>query len=162
QDKIVLSAMIRPKTPRRGAERTMRLLKRVHDQFGDKVQIDLFGCEENDSLFQQLERDFKYNNHGELTRLEVAAVLQKTDCFIDLSGYLGFGRTCLEAMACRAFTIITKYGGVYEYAKHLENSLIVDPFEDIDSAWLVSILNSNNNIEKMKRSSILTAASFSI
>jgi len=162
KDKIVLSAMIRPKTPRRGAERTMSLLKRIHDQLGDKVQIELFGCDESDVLFEPLERNFNYINNGELSRLGVAKVLQRTDCFIDLSDYQAFGRTGLEAMACGAFILVTQYGGIYEYAKHLENAILVDPFEEIDSSWLVKTLTNKTLIDAMKRNSILTAASYSI
>lgn len=161
-EKLVLSAMIRPKTPRRGAERTMHFLKKIYDQLSDKVQIELFGCDANDPLFQKLERNFDYVNNGELTRPEVAKVLQKSDCFIDLSDYQAFGRTGLEAMACGAFIIITKYGGVYEYARHMENAIIVDPFGEIDISWLVKILVNKRQVETMKRNAILTAASYSI
>jgi GT2 family glycosyltransferase/glycosyltransferase involved in cell wall biosynthesis len=149
EDKIVLSAMIRPKTPRRGAERTMRLLKRVYDHFGDKVHIELFGCAEDDPLFQQLERGFNYNNNGELTRLGVAAVLQKSDCFIDLSDYQAFGRTGLEAMACGAFSILTKFGGIYEYAVDNSNAVIVNVFsnEECFNKTIKSITDARSVIE---------------
>lgn len=162
KDKIVVSAMIRPKTPRRGADRTMRLLKCLSDQLGDKIQVELFGCEESDPLFQQLERNFNYNNSGELTRLGVAKVLQKSDLFVDLSDYQAFGRTGLEAMACGAFVLITKYGGIHEYARHQKNALIIDPFASIDISWLAGVLNDKKIIEKMKQVSIITAASYSI
>jgi O-antigen biosynthesis protein len=162
EDKMVLSAMIRPKTPRRGAERTMRLLKRIYDQHGDKVHIELFGCAEQDALFQQLERNFKYVNNGELTRIGVAEVLQRSDCFIDLSDYQAFGRTGLEAMACGAFSILTKFGGIYEYAEHNVNSLVVDP-NDAELGDLVSnLLDKKNTIVKLKLNALVAAANFSI
>lgn len=162
EGKVVLSAMIRPKTPRRGAERTMRLLKQVHSKLGDSVHIELFGCGEEDPLFKKLDRDFNYINHGELSRSGVASVLQKSDCFLDLSDYQAFGRTGLEAMACGAFVLITKYGGVYEYALHLENSLIVDPFCDIDVDTLIEVLSDKIRVSRMKNSALMTASNFSI
>lgn len=163
EGKIVLSAMIRPKTPRRGAERTMRLLKRVYDHFGDKVHIELFGCAEEDPLFQKLERGFKYNNNGELTRLGVAAVLQKSDCFIDLSDYQAFGRTGLEAMACGATLLSTKFGGVYEYVVDKVNSYLVNPFyQDASYDYLVSVIENQENMFDLKISSICTASEYSI
>ncbi|HAG52797.1 MAG TPA: glycosyl transferase, partial [Alphaproteobacteria bacterium] len=163
EGKIVLSAMIRPKTPRRGAERTMRLLKRIHEYFGDRVHIEIFGCAEADPLFHKLERDFKYTNNGELTRLGVAAVLQRSDCFIDLSDYQAFGRTGLEAMACGSFTILTKFGGVYEYAVDNYNSILVNPFnnESLDKSVLNTITDKPR-LSRVKRNALLTAASFSI
>ncbi|WP_083928678.1 glycosyltransferase [Oceanimonas smirnovii] len=162
EDKIVISAMIRPKTPRRGAERTMRVLKRVSDHFGDKVHIELFGCTEDDPLFQQLERGFKYNNNGELTRLDVAAVLKKSDFFIDISDYQAFGRTGLEAMACGATLLSTKFGGVYEYVIDKINSYLVDPFNE--SCVLKSIIDivETSQYNTLRVNAISTAAEYSI
>lgn len=161
EDKIVLSAMIRPKTLRRGAERTMRLLKSVYKHFGDKVHIELFGCEEEDPLFQQLERGFKYNNNGELTRLGVAAVLQKSDCFIDLSDYQAFGRTGLEAMACGTTLLSTKFGGVFEYVTNDYNAKVVDPTNEKQCLEYIKRLELKL-ISTLKVKSISTAARFSI
>ncbi len=124
----VISAMIRPKTPRRGAERTMRLLKKLKDALGDKLVIELFGCETEDPKFKALERNFKFTNHGVLTRNGVASVLQKSDIFIDLSDYQAFGRTGLEAMACGAETFITQYGGADEYIMDSRN--LLDVFDE--------------------------------
>jgi O-antigen biosynthesis protein len=163
EGKIVLSAMIRPKTPRRGAKRTMQLLKCLYEQFGEKLHIELFGCDENDSLFQQQERRFKYSNSGVLTRLGVAAVLQRSDCFLDLSDYQAFGRTGLEAMACGALPILTSNGGIYEYAKHNMNSLVIDVFDDKSSLEVVSdFLRGTPKIANLKLNCLLTASRYSI
>ena len=40
---VHLSAMIRSRNPRRGALRTMQLLKKIKQQFADQVDIHLFG-----------------------------------------------------------------------------------------------------------------------
>ncbi|WP_083399114.1 glycosyltransferase [Oceanisphaera psychrotolerans] len=162
EDKIVISAMIRPKTPRRGAERTMCLLKRIYEHFGDKVHIEIFGCTEADPLFQELERNFKHTNNGELTRLGVAAVLQKSDCFIDLSDYQAFGRTGLEAMACGSFIISTKYGGVYEYTVDKFNGFLVDPFEEIILSCFLEKINKKEKLNYLKINSLQTASYYSI
>lgn len=162
EDKIVISAMIRPKTPRRGAGRTMILLKRLYEHFGDKLHIELFGCDENDPLFQQLERGFKYNNNGELTRLGVAAVLQRSDCFIDLSDYQAFGRTGLEAMACNATLIITKFGGISEYAVDNVNCILVDPFNEYETSKKVIEFLKNAALQNFKLESLLKASQYNI
>lgn len=161
--KVVISAMIRPKTPRRGAQRTMKLLKHISDQFGDKVHIELFGCSENDPLFQKLDRNFKYTNSGELTRLGVAAVLQRSDCFVDLSDYQAFGRTGLEAMACGCVAVLTRYGGVFEYAEHNVNSLIVDVF-DHDAAFetVAGFIDNYSSYAGHRFNCICTASKYNI
>lgn len=162
EDKIVVSAMIRPKTPRRGAERTMAFLKSLHGELGTKLSIQIFGCESDDPLFLGLERNFLYRNHGELTRTGVARVLQLSDFFIDLSDYQAFGRTGLEAMACGAFAILTKFGGVYEYAEDGINSLIVDPFDVSVHEEVLKILSDESLVSKMKINALRTAARFNI
>lgn len=162
EGKIVISAMIRPKTPRRGAGRTMLLLKRLYEHFGDKLHIELFGCADDDPLLQTLERGFKYKNNGELTRLGVAAVLQRSDCFIDLSDYQAFGRTGLEAMACGVTLITTKFGGIDEYAVDNLNSIFVDPFNENETVKKVFTFLTKSPINKFKIESLRTASRYSI
>lgn len=162
KEKIVISAMIRPKTPRRGADRTMRLLKKVHDTYGEKVKIELFGCEGKDPLFQQLENDFKYTLQGVLTRNGVAEVLQESDIFIDLSDYQAFGRTGLENMACGSLSVVTKYGGVYEYIKDKENGLIVDVFDENSTFEKIRDLIESQDLYKYKLNSLMQSQQFSI
>lgn len=116
QAPIIVSAMIRPKTPRRGAFRTMSLLKRLKEALADKVDIRIFGCEGGDPEFSKLPSDFAHTNHGVLTRPEVSEVLKVSDWFIDLSDYQAFGRTGIEALACGSRAIITRWGGADEYA----------------------------------------------
>ena len=80
-------AMVRPKTPRRSASNTMKLLKQIKQKFGDIVQINIFGCKDDDPKYLDLERDFEFTNYGILTREEVANLASKSHLFIDLSTY---------------------------------------------------------------------------
>lgn len=162
KDQIAISAMIRPKTPRRGAERTMRLLKQLREEFGSKIKIELFGCEQNDPLFEKLEHSFDYTLHGVLTRNGVANILQSSDIFIDLSDYQAFGRTGLEAMACGALSVVTKYGGVYEYIKDKQNGAIVDVFDENCSYEKVKSLVEAKDFASLKIEAIKTASDFSV
>ena len=154
--------MIRPKTPRRGAERTMNILKQAYDIYKDNLIIEIFGCSDDEKLLRDYKDTFKFTNHGEVSRVEVAQILQKSDCFIDLSDYQAFGRTGLEAMACGTFPILTKFGGVYEYAIDNVNSYIVDPFNSVDV--LNAIIKFIENFGKMNFDTNLlsTAAKYSI
>ncbi len=162
-ERPIISAMIRPKTPRRGAERTMRVLKGLKETLGDSIQIEIFGCNDEDPLFAKLERNFSFVNHGELTRPGVAQVLRKSTCFIDLSDYQAFGRTGLESMASNCFCVTTKFGGVSEYAVAGVNAIIVDPFDEsavIES--VTSVLRKARDIASLKMNSLLTGSCFSI
>ncbi|MEI2423221.1 glycosyltransferase, partial [Arthrospira platensis SPKY2] len=160
---VVLSAMVRPKTPRRGAERTMRILKIISDTMKDKVKIEIFGCQEDDPLFNNLERNFKYRNHGVLTRSGVAKVLQMSDCFVDLSDYQAFGRTALEAMACGATAILPKWGGVAEYVVPFVNGITVNTFDEREIIDLLFMICTNyDQLSMLKSGALMTSSFYSI
>ena len=127
-NQIVITAMIRPQTPRRGAARTMILLSHLKEYFKDTIKIRLFGCETSNPEWQSLHQDFDYVNHGILTRTEVAELMKQSTIFIDLSDYQAFGRTGFEAMACGCIPILPIHGGAVEYASDGKNSLLVDSF----------------------------------
>ncbi|RJN32968.1 glycosyltransferase [Nesterenkonia natronophila] len=127
--KFVVSAMIRPKTPRRGAYRTMGILAQLEAQFADRLRIEVFGTPPEDNFFAEVkDGPSSYVAHGLLTRPEVAQVLQKSDLFIDLSDYQAFGRTALEAMATGAAAVVPQWGGGAEYSWS-SACLKVDPFD---------------------------------
>ncbi|WP_141441389.1 glycosyltransferase [Vreelandella titanicae] len=162
-DKVVISAMIRPQTPRRGAARTMRILSQIYKANQPNVEIKIFGCESNDTDFNALELDFEFFNHGVLKRLQVAEVLSSSDIFIDLSDYQAFGRTGLEAMACGAVAVLPKFGGAHEYAIHHKNALLLDSFDEEYSFHEIQLLiNSKRKLWEMKNQALLTAAEYSV
>ena len=160
---IHVTAMIRPQTPRRGAGRTMRLLKRLHQAHGDRLVIHIFGCDSGQPEFLQLERDFLFQNHGRLTRPEVAALLAHSDLFIDLSDYQAFGRTALEAMACACVAVVPKMGGACEYAQHNVNSLVLDT-NDEESCFhdISELLLNSDSMRRLRLAGLATAARYSV
>ncbi len=161
--RLNVSAMIRPQTPRRGAERTMRLLAGLHKQHGDRITIHLFGCESEHPDFQKLERAFPFANHGPLLRPQVAALLAQNDLFIDLSDYQAFGRTALEAMACGCAAAVPADGGAHEYAVHQENALVLDTLDEAACfAAVSSLLEKPDDLERMRRNGLITAARYSV
>lgn len=160
---IRIAAMIRPQTPRRGAGRTMELLKQISRKHGDKVTFSLFGCDPKDAAFLELERDFPFVNHGVLLRPGVAALLQKADIFIDLSDYQAFGRTALEAMACGAVSLVPEHGGSDEYAVDGENALVVDTLDPVACfSSLDSIVSDPQKLSQMRIAAIETANRYSV
>ncbi|CAM6304056.1 Glycosyltransferase [Leclercia adecarboxylata] len=160
---IHISAMIRPQTPRRGAERTMRLFSRLAKSNPGRLAFDIFGCESDDERFKSLIRDFDFNNSGILNRPAVSALLAKSDIFVDLSDYQAFGRTALEAMACGATAMVPIHGGTDEYAQNDINALVVDSFdEELCFMKLDALVKDVNNMKAMQSRSLMTAANYSV
>lgn len=160
---LTIAAMIRPQTAHRGAERTMRLLARIHRVYGSKISFHIFGCESDNPLFQHLERNFPFVNHGVLKRPQVTALLGQSDIFVDLSDYQAFGRTALEAMACGCTAMVPVHGGTDEYAIDGVNAIVVDTFdEDECFQRLNGLLSAPGQITTMKHAGMLTAARYSV
>ncbi|MEW9799425.1 glycosyltransferase family 4 protein [Alteromonas sp. CYL-A6] len=152
---IWITAMVRPSTPRRAPKRTMRVLKNVAEKYGDKVNINIFGCSDEEIFHYQLPHDFQYHNHGVLSRNQVSALLRKSHLFIDLSDYQAFGRTGLEAMACGCVPIVPVLGGTDEYIKHEENGFAVDPRNE---SLILKVIDNFLNLSPEKREKIINEA----
>lgn len=159
---ICVTAMIRPRTPRRGAARTMKLLSMLKARFGAQVTIRIFGCDENSPDFLELDSDFEFVSHGILTRPEVAALLRSANVFIDLSDYQAFGRTGLEAMACGALAVVPQAGGGSEYAIDGLNAVVVDSL-DVQSAAdkIIAVLGDRAQVARLQLRAIETASRYS-
>lgn len=159
-ERIFISAMIRPSTPRRGAERTLRMLTKLHDVFGDHIVITLFGCTEAE--LGQLTGQFPHQFHGVLNREQVAQLLRASDWFLDLSDYQAFGRTALEAMACGAVPILTSAGGTNEFARQGENAWLVDVTDaSALCEWLMTIVQHKPK-SVMRQRALDTASAYQL
>ena len=128
---IVITAMLRPTTPRRGPEMTYKVLRDIKKKYSDFVAINFFGCDatkeyETAVFFNRVQNDFSYTNYGFLTPEETALLLSKTDIFVDFSTFQAMGLTAMEAMASGCAVILPKYGGITDFAKHEVNALLVD------------------------------------
>lgn len=160
---VAVSAMIRPKTPRRGAGRTLDVLRSLKKSFGDRVEIIIFGCDVDDPSFLVLERDFDFTHSGILSRNRVAELLRASDIFIDLSDYQAFGRTGLEAMACGCAVVLPEAGGVEEFAEHGWNSTLVDTQNTNDCLKAITELISDRSLRQRYRvNGIRKASEYSV
>jgi glycosyltransferase involved in cell wall biosynthesis len=126
-------AMARPRTPRRGFERTIRTMAKVKAARPD-VEIALFGC----GNLSDYELPFEHTDLGEIPNERLRAVYNTAAIVVDLSDYQALGRIGLEGMACGAATVLTKFGGIAEYIRHGENTLAVDP--DDEASIVASVL----------------------
>ena len=160
---ILVTAMIRPQTPRRGAGRTMDVLARIKQRFGDAVQLKVFGCEIDHPEYVAMREGIDVENLGILTRNQVADLLREADIFIDLSDYQAFGRTGLEAMACGTVVMLPREGGADEYAIDGRNTLVVDTLDVADCYnRLEAIIGDRAAIDAMKLAGMETASEYSL
>ena len=159
---IIISAMIRPGTPWRGATRTMNLLSAIKKKLSDQIKIIIFGCKEQDQLFLKLNRDFEFENRGILIREEVAKILKISSVFIDLSDYQAFGRTGLESMACGCAPILPSKGGCHEYAINNFNSFLINTTEWGKSfESIIDLLTNREKLIYMQNEAIKTSLNYS-
>ncbi len=116
--------MARPRTPRRGFAAlvdTFRAVKRARPQ----VEVCFYGC----TNLADHELDFEHTDLGLVPHERLRALYNEASILVDTSSFQGFGRMGLEAMACGCATVLTKFGGINEYARDGENCLQVDPAE---------------------------------
>jgi GT2 family glycosyltransferase/glycosyltransferase involved in cell wall biosynthesis len=162
RDKVVIVAMVRPRTRRRGAERTVRVLTEVARRFPNVV-LDTFGCAADDPALTAFPRDLAVTHHGRLNRSEVARLLRASDIFVDLSDYQAFGRTGLEAMACGCAVILPRAGGVTEYAEEGKNAVVVDTSDEAACVVALSALvAADDQRRRLREAGLLTASRFSV
>jgi hypothetical protein len=124
---FVVCAMVRPVSEYRSPGLTFEILRRIKREFGERVEIRMFGLDQNDPFLGRQRSDFEYKVLGILDRQGVAKVMRESSLFIDASIYQAFGRTGLEAMACRCATILPSEGGISEYAVDGVNTLLAAP-----------------------------------
>ena len=161
--KIHITAMVRPKTPRRRAFETMEVLQTIKSEYGDQVAVHVFGANSADQEFLKLNRNFDFMNHGFLTRESVANLLRNSDIFLDMSEWQAFGRTGIEAMACGCVPVLPIKGGVHEYAVDRHNAMIVDTDDERKViAAIRELINTTNLLQILKENGLMDVKRYSI
>ena len=163
-DQIWISAMVRPSTPRRAPARTMRILKNLQEKYGNRININIFGCIDEEIYRNNITSDFNFTNHGVLKRSQVSALLRRSHIFIDLSDYQAFGRTGLEAMACGCISVVPVTGGTDEYIRHEQNGFAVDPRDEpnVLTTLFKTIDLDTNQRNQLSKNAIETSQCFSV
>ncbi len=123
---VRISAMIRPSSPRRGPSLTMQVFSEIASRYGKRVEFFLYGVDPADPAFLRLERGFPFQHIGLADGSVLADVFNQTHIFADFSTYQAMGLSAMEAMACGATAIVPQKGGASIFARHDQNSLIID------------------------------------
>ncbi len=123
--------LLRPKTPQRGFDTAVRVLKRLCRARKD-IEIHAFGC--NDQELRKHALPFPLINHGVVANAQLPELYAQAHVFAEFSNFHGFGRTIAEAMACGCACAITDSGGVSLFAQHEKNALIGPP-GDVDALF---------------------------
>jgi len=119
-------AMVRPSTPRRSPELTVRVLERLAADRGEGVLLHVFGVDAGHSLLAKLADSGRCRLHGEVTSGRVAELLRDADVFLDFSTYQAMGLTALEAMASGVAVVGPERGGLAEIIEDGVSGLLVD------------------------------------
>jgi glycosyltransferase involved in cell wall biosynthesis len=161
---LTISAMLRPRTPRRAPRRTIRIMERLAATLAPEHKLVTFGCEASELEREGLKLSPRIEHGGVLSRVQVAAVLRGSDLFLDLSDYQAFGRTGLEGMACGCVPVLPVFGGADEYARDRQNAYVVDTRSD--EACLAAVRsfvgNGVDTRERLRSAAIETALNYSI
>ena len=123
---VEVVAMVRPSTPRRSPELTVRVLERLAADYGSRIRIHVFGVDASHGLLRDLARSGRCSLHGEVTSQRVSEILRQVDIFLDFSTYQAMGLTALEAMASGVAVVGPRRGGLAEIVEHEASGLLVD------------------------------------
>ena len=162
---VRVSAMIRPRTPRRRPAATLQALELIARQLGERVRIVTFGCDER--AFAELSPAQSaipgLRHLGLLSRMQVSSLMRRCDVFVDASAYQAFGRTGLEAMACGAVPLLPELGGAHEYAKDGENAVILaDGSPEEIAASVLALASSPAQLAQLSDRGVRVAQRFSV
>lgn len=121
-----IAAMIRPSSPRRQPELTLRAFDALFRAHGTAVEFSLFGVTAEDPAFRRMPRDFPHRLLGILDGEALARLFNGIHVFADFSSYQAMGLTAMEAMACGAAALVPEAGGASSFAVDGGNALVVD------------------------------------
>jgi len=148
KDKIIIATMIRPNSPRRAPELTLKIMNDTANKYKNKVTIYTFGSNPDDS---NIDKNFwnvnymtpKIINLGKLSKIEIVSLLSYTDIFADFSSFQAMGLTAMEAMACGCGVIVPKNGGSTEFVSDGKNGIVVDTSDKEECMRALSELIEN-------------------
>lgn len=150
---VRIAAMVRFESgiDRRAPERTMRVLNRLNEAYGKRVELIVFGSDPDHDKKSMLAPDV--TDLGRLRPDEVATLMRNIDVFLDFSLWQAMGLSAMEAMASGCAVVVPSNGGTGDFCVAEHNSLIVDSLDDdacfaaasrlVDDAALLERLRRN-------------------
>ena len=133
-----------PDKPRRGFDLAVKVFEKLYTKRKD-VKFIFFGATD----LSDYNIPFPYETYGEIRdQNKVAELISSCHVVIDTSLFQGFGRLGLEAMACGTSTVLTKRGGINEYAKDGINCLMVNPEDSKAVLKAIEVILDNQSVRK--------------
>ena len=127
----------------KGFQYAKKVISYLKDIYPD-LKVKMFGTPERP---QELNFDFDYIRNA--SPKDLLELYNSVRVFLCMSVKEGFGLTGAEAMCCGCCLVSTDFAGVFDYATHGNNALIV-PVGDVDAA-VASIISLFNDEEMMKQ-----------
>lgn len=155
-------AMVRPSTPRRAPQRTLRLLGRLAaGEFGPVEAIG-FGTSADELAALGLEAPAGVTLTGRMSQAGVAALLREADAFLDLSDYQAFGRTAAEAMACGCLPLAPWLGGSGDFIEDGVSGFLADTTDEaaVDEALRRLLALAEGERRSMRLAAVEAVAGF--
>ena len=140
---IDIIAHARPSSERRNFPVLKEVFKRLKEE-DESIKLGVYGSNYTSNDFEVPVTDFGVLNNAQ----EVADALNRSVIALDISTFQGLGRPGLEAMACGTATVLTRNGGITEYAKHKYNTLLVNPFNINEILLKLKILLTDNQMRR--------------
>ena len=137
---LTITAMVRPSTPRRNPEGTMRILYALKKRYGERISIEIFGAEADGPPIPAPAQNFDYVNHGQIFGKALIRLFSRTDIFVDMSDYQAMGLTAMEAMACGAVPVVPIKGGAASFAIAGRNALMVPTDDEVEVVKVITAL----------------------
>ncbi|MBK6425163.1 MAG: asparagine synthase (glutamine-hydrolyzing) [Blastocatellia bacterium] len=156
--RVVSVAAVGPEGGRRGFADTIEAFRRIHEARPD-VELVFYGAERD----QLPELPFDVTVAGRIyDQNKVAALMSSADVVLDASLWQGFGRPGLEAMACGTVPVLTNIGGLTEYARDGENSVLVPPGDPAAAAKaILELIDDPARYGRLRASALETSERFS-
>lgn len=158
----LVSAMVRPSTPRRAPRRTLRMLARLASGEFGPVAVTAFGAGAEELEQARLTLPEGVTLLGRLRLEEVAETLRATDVFLDLSDFQAFGRTAAEAMACGAVVLAPSLGGAVDFITDGVSGFLAPTTDDAAVATTIRRMLSLSEAElrSMRHAALEAVAGF--
>jgi len=148
KDLTRIGGMVRAGSHYRSPVLTMNVFRRIAREYGQRVQVIIFGVDPHNLDSMNVPKDFNFWSAGVINQKQMANLLNNLDIFVDFSSHQAMGLTALEAMACGCAVIVPANGGAVEFVENGENGLVVDTSSEEDCYQELKRLIDQDDLRK--------------